>query len=240
MRNNLLCILFCLLAGISACQTAGGRLGCGTVERDSTSELYVYYPDFTSLGLVCGKMPYDDSDVVFCAEAAFTHAIRRKFDHANIDGDHVCDGIRYNGAECKDNTGTFAYYGGRWHFAYPADPALLDSAAADSCGMCFGQTMLFYRKAFVMPVRNLMQVTHFRALCELDGRLCIIDSKDTVAFGRFLYLLASCGVENAIYLDMGRGWNHSWYREPDGTLRELFPYSHPYCTNWIVFRRKRD
>ena len=229
----------CLLFSLTSCSlTAQENLFSCTVGRDSTDELFFYYPQFTSIGLVCGTMPYNDTSVVFCAEAAYTHAIRRKFSHDNIDGCHVCDGVKYTGADCKDNTGMFVWHGGAWQFVYPANDAVMDSAATDSCGMGFGQTMLIYHKALLLPVRNLKQVAHFRALCERQGQLCVIDSKDTVTFGHFLYLLCACGVEHALYLDMGSGWNHSWYREVDGTLREIYPYRHPYCTNWIVFRRK--
>ncbi len=224
----------CFLA--TACSQAQKSSG-PTVEIDSTDELYVYYPQYTSVALVCEHMPYEDSSVIFCAEAAFTHALQYKFSHSNIDGDHVCEGVKYTGAECKDNTGMFSYDHGTWHFVYPAAASVLDSAAADSNGMAFGQSMVIYHKALVQPVRKMSQVTHFRCLCEKEGRLCVVDSKDTVSFGHFIYLLVSYGVENAIYLDMGRGWNHSWYREADGALKELFPKRHPFCSNWIVFRK---
>ncbi len=208
------------------------------VRVDSTAELMIYYPSYDGIRLVCGKMPYEDSTVVLCAEAAYTHAIMRKFSHSNIDGDHVSDGVRYNGAQCQDNTGWFVYYRQQWMFVNDTVSACLDSAATDSCGMGFGQSMVIYQKNIVKPVRNVKQVTHFRCLCEKEGQLCIIDSKDTTTFGHFIYLLAAYGVDNAIYLDMGRGWNHSWYRRADGSLVEIFPKRHPFCTNWIAFVRK--
>ena len=31
------------------------------------------------------------------------------------------------------------------------------------------------------------------------------------------------------------GWNHSWSRDEDGDAVDIFPYQHPYCTNWVVF-----
>lgn len=231
-------IIAVLLVAGSVC--AAAWRACSSVDNepvsiDSTDELMVYYPSFSSVRLVCGSMPYDDSSVVLCVEAAYTHAILRSFSHANIDGDHVSDGVRYAGAACTDNTGRFVYYNHQWKFVNDTTNAELDSAALDSCGMGFGQSMVIYNKNIVKPVRNVKQVTHFRCLCEKDDRLCIIDSKDTTTFGHFIYLLAAYGVNNAIYLDMGRGWNHSWYRRADGTLVELFPKKHPFCTNWVAF-----
>ena len=231
-RNSLLFLV--LLCGLGSCAAQEPLVGL-----DSTDELRVYrLPEDATVGWVCGHMPYEDTSVLLCVEAAFTHAIQHRFSHANIDGDHVCDGVKYKGAECRDNTGMFAFYGGRWRFVYPADASVLDSAVTDSCGLAFGQTMLIYRKALTPVVRRLTQVAHFRCLCEKEGELCVVESKDTVTFGHFLYLLAAFGVENALYLDMGSGWNHSWYRLSDGSRREIYPYRHPYCTNWLVFRKK--
>lgn len=223
----------CVIGAAGISRKAADEVNPVTV--DSTGELTIYYPSFNSIRLVCGSMPYEDSSIVFCAEAAYTHAIMKKFSHGNIDGDHVSDGVRYVGAECQDNTGWFVYYRQQWMFVNDTVSACLDSAATDSCGMGFGQSMVIFQKNIVKPVRNVKQVTHFRCLCEKEGRLCIIDSRDTTTFGHFIYLLAAYGVDNAIYLDMGRGWNHSWYRLADGSLREIFPKKHPFCTNWIAF-----
>lgn len=231
VRNSFLFILLFVLCSCAAQQPQ--------VDIDSTDELRVYrMPSQARVDWVCGHMPYEDTSVLLCVEAAFTHAIQRQFNHSNIDGNHVCGGVKYKGAECKDNTGMFSFYRGHWHFVYPADETVLDSAETDSCGLAFGQTMLIYRKAMTPVVRRLTQVAHFRCLCEKDGQLCVVESKDTVTFGHFLYLLAGFGVENALYLDMGSGWNHSWYRLSDGNRREIYPYRHPYCTNWLVFRKK--
>ena len=38
-------------------------------------------------------------------------------------------------------------------------------------------------------------------------------------------------------LDMGRGWNHSWYRDNKGTVVEIHPKTHSYTTNWLVFKK---
>ena len=51
----------------------------------------------------------------------------------------------------------------------------------------------------------------YRALCELDGKLCIIQSNQSVKYQDFVDMLIETGVKHALYLDMG-GWNHSWYR----------------------------
>ena len=92
-------------------------------------------------------------------------------------------------------------------------------------------------------IKNGVTVTSFgrqrarcyRALAELNGNLCIIDSANMIYFDGFMDELRRLGVTNAVYLDMGAGWNYSWYRKDDGTVKELFPTPGKYTTNWIAF-----
>ena len=64
----------------------------------------------------------------------------------------------------------------------------------------------------------------------------MIDSKGVVSYASFINSLEKIGVTHALYLDMGRGWNHSWYRDNKGTVVEIHPKTHSYTTNWIVFK----
>ena len=43
------------------------------------------------------------------------------------------------------------------------------------------------------------------------------------------------GVKEAIYCDMGTGWNYSWYRDYDGSVKEIFHTPGRYTTNWVTF-----
>lgn len=45
-------------------------------------------------------------------------------------------------------------------------------------------------------------------------------------------------MKNALYLDMGGGWNYSWYRDSVGKAHDIHPqtYGSIYQTNWIVFK----
>jgi len=47
-------------------------------------------------------------------------------------------------------------------------------------------------------------------------------------------------VKEAVYCDMGPGWNYSWYRRDDGSVEELFTTPGRYTTNWITFRLTTD
>ena len=207
------------------------------VDDTTVNGLIVYYPQFTSIDLVCGTMPsQQDTNIVFCAEAAFTHELLDEFDHSNIDGDHVSGGKRYKGAKCKDNSGAFAWFGDTtWEFVNGEYSELLDSVAAAG-GMGFGQAIIIHDGESIRPLWR-EGVNQYRALCEKDGRLCIVDSRDEVTYERFVALLEAFAPTHALYMDMGAGWNHSWWRDSDDKVHEIHPVDKKsrYCTNWITF-----
>lgn len=209
-------------------------IGNGTIKTDSDS-LVIYYPQYKHIDFVCGTMPSEkDSNVIFCAEAAFTGELLKYFKHSNIAGDHVSSGIRYKGYRCKRNTGAFVFYNGKYKFLYNQYSQELDSAAKYG-GMGFGQEMIIHKGESVPCIRKSGNKNEFRALCELDHKLCIIDSKGVIRFKDFKNALLHLGVTEALYLDMGGGWNYSWRRDKTGTVHVIHPKSHNYTTNWITF-----
>lgn len=207
-----------------------------TIAIDSTAEVIAYYPSFTRIDLVCGTMPtQSETDVVLCCEAAFTSQLLDEFAHTNIDGDHVSAGKRYAGAACKDNSGAFTWADGKWLFVMGDYSAALDEAAAAG-GMGFGQAVVVRDGEPVYPLWRSGN-HEYRALCEKDGRLCIVDSRGSVEYEVFVRRLVGYGVTHALYLDMGSGWNHSWWRDDKGEVHEIHPRIDKcrYCTNWITF-----
>lgn len=206
--------------------------GTSLIEKDN---LIIYTPDYSKVDLVCGTMPsMSDGNVILCAEAAFTGELLKEFKHSNILGDHVCGGVRYKGTGCKRNTGAFIYYDGKWKFLYKDYSKDFDVAAQNG-GMGFGQEMMIHQGKRVQTIRKDSNKNEFRALCELNSKLCIIDSKGVSAFGDFIQTLLDEGVTEAIYLDMGPGWNYSWYRDNKGLAHEIHNHRIIYTTNWITF-----
>jgi len=207
------------------------------IDDTTVAGLKVYYPLFNRIDLVCGVMPsQQDEDVIFCAEAAFTHELLDEFAHSNIDGDHVSGGQLYRGAKCYDNSGAFAWFGdSTWEFVHGEYGELLDSVA-QAGGMGFGQAIIIYDGESVRPLWR-DGVNQYRALCEKDGRLCIVDSRNEVEYDDFVALLEKFAPRHALYLDMGAGWNHSWWRDGRGKVFEIHPIAGKsrYCTNWITF-----
>lgn len=104
--------------------------------------------------------------------------------------------------------------------------------------------LLIIKDGVVRPIGTKMKSNKniYRALCEKNGKLCIIQSKKVMTYEFFVKCLAAYKITHAIYLDMGRGWNYAWYRDNTGKVKEVFPESksatsYKYRTNWITFYR---
>lgn len=209
---------------------------------DSTEHLYFYKPDSCNFDLVTGMRPDTlDESILFCAEAAFTGVIVDSFYHKNIAGDHVSEGLFYKGYVCKANKGGFIFYKDRhWNFL---DKENYNKHLKDTAIQCaYEQAMLVSADTVFRPY--LMKPTReetYRVLCENhNGELMVVTSKADMPFANFVKaLIKELDVKNAVYMDMGKGWNYSWYRNEDGTVTTMFPIEKwtQYQTNWIVVRR---
>lgn len=206
-----------------------------TVAESADSALILLFPQFTSIDMVCDTMPSQaNQSVILCAAACFTGECLMEFRHSNIAGDHVSNGVRYKGYRCKRNTGAFVYYNGTARFLHQDYSHAMDEAASHG-GCAFTQEMILHEGHKVESTRKDGNKNQFRALCQIDGRICIAESKGIVAYGDFKQMLIRAGADEALYLDMGTGWSHAWYRTNDGTTVELHPKLHGFCTNWITF-----
>jgi hypothetical protein len=103
----------------------------------------------------------------------------------------------------------------------------------------FTQEMMIHQGEKVKTTRPDSNVNEFRALCLIGHRLCIADASGPVRFGTFIQLLLNAGATEALYLDMGPGWNYSWYREyADSNAIWIHSATLSSATNWLVFRQK--
>ncbi|MBR1502757.1 MAG: hypothetical protein IJ618_02595 [Prevotella sp.] len=228
MIKNRIIIVFLLILANKTC----------AVTVETTTNLNVYYPEYSRIDLVCGQMPKAaDKSVEFCCEAAFTGELLNEFKHSNIADNHICTGVMKKGYRCKTNTGGFVWGKGKWSFMRKAD----FPKDGNGWNMGFCQLLIVYN-AEARPIGSKMRKnrTVYRALCEKNGRLCIVESKKVVAYEDFVKYLVEFKVRHALYLDMGGGWNYAWYRDKDGKVKVRFPESkkspsYKYRTNWITF-----
>lgn len=210
------------------------------VERHDS--LTVYYPDFTRIDLVTGKMPSkSEKEVIFVCAAAFTGERLKEFRHSNIAGNHVSAGEYFSGFKCGPNNGVFTWCTKTgWHFYnYGHQNSVTPlKAIAKEGGMGFCQSMLFNNGKQFKGCFKPDRANQYRALCEIGGKLCIVDCARSLPFGSFMDGLRKLGVKNAVYCDMGYGWNYSWFRKADGSVKEIFTSPGQYTTNWVVFYRE--
>ena len=209
------------------------------VEVVQCDSLTVYYPNFTRIDLVTEKMPdKSEKSVIFCCAGSFTGELLSEFKHSNIAGDHVSGGEYFKGYKCGPYNGVFTWSKATgWKFYNHAYKNAVDplQKAAKEGGMGYCQTLLLAPGQRFKGCFKPEKVNRYRALCQIGSRLCIVDCAKPLPFGHFIDGLEKLGAKYALYCDMGTGWNYSWYRKDDGSIKELFPTSGKYTTNWLTF-----
>lgn len=204
-------------------------------------DLICLKPDMSilTMDLVCGEIPSVENDTIVLAFAgAFTGTECDK-GHANIAGDHVSGSTRFKGYTCKRNTGAFTWSplsGPK--FLYKDYSSALDMASEER-GMGFSQEMMIHECKAVKTTRPLGNKNVFRALClNSDGELALYESLGIVTFGNFINALLSQGVKEALYTDMGQGWNFCFYRVNvnETSPKYLHDQSLPCASNFVILK----
>lgn len=200
-------------------------------------------PEAAYISMADSVMPSEtDSTIALCVEAAFTGELLKEFKTTNIGGDYVIDGVFHKGYKCKANTG----------FLY-ADKKIYTISSSEYCdewiekarengGTLFQQILIVQNGMNVYKGTPIKPTTAniYRSVCILnDGNFAVIQSTKALPLNDFINSLIEMGVSDALYLDMGRGWNYGWYRETIGSQSiKLFDYRTPYQTNWLLIKAK--
>ena len=207
-------------------------------------DLICLKPDMSilTMDMVCGEIPSVENDSIVLAFAgAFTGTMFDK-GHFNIAGDHVSGGTRFKGYSCKRNTGAFTWSpASSPRFFYDDYSSALDKAAKEG-GMGFAQEMMIHNGNAVGTTRPLGNRNVFRALClDSEGELALYESQGIVTFGNFIDALLSQGVKEALYTDMGQGWNYCFYRlnANPSSPKYLHDQPLPYASNFITLKLRK-
>ncbi len=202
----------------------------------NTGTVYVFFPEYREVELVCKDRPSKgDESITWCSGAAFQHTVSLGFTQENVEGDHAVKGTLYESPYNKDSYAAFVFAQGKYSFAFD-DPAGAVRRAAEAGGSGFMQFGLIRNGETVMLV-DRPRARCYRALAELNGHLCVIDSVNMLLFEDFMAELQRLQVTNALYMDMGAGWNYSWYRNAADRVVTLFSLPVPWSHNWVVFRK---
>ena len=194
-----------------------------------------------TMDLVCGEIPSTENDSIVLAFAgAFTGTTSGK-GHINVAGNHVSGGKIYRGYRCERNTGAFTWSptSGSNFFFDEYQSAMIK--AAKEGGMGFAQEMMIHNGKAMNTVRKLGNKNVFRALClDSKGQLALYESQGMVTFGNFIDALLSQGVKEALYTDMGQGWNYCFYRlnADESSTKYLHDKPLPYASNFIILKIK--
>ena len=207
-------------------------------------DLICLKPDMSRLtmDMICGEIPSADNDSIVLAFAgAFTGSTSGK-GHINIAGNHVSGGKIYRGYRCKRNTGAFTWspLSGP-QFFYDDYQSAMEKAAREG-GMGFAQEMMIHHSKGVKTARKLDNKNVFRALClDKENQLALYESLGIVTFGNFINTLLSQGVKEALYTDMGQGWNYCFYRvnANESSPKYLHDKPLPYASNFVVLKVKQ-
>ena len=202
----------------------------------NTGTVYVIFPEYSQIELACEKRPSkSDAAITWCSGAAFQHTVSLGFTQENVEGDHAVKGALYESPYNKDSYAAFTFADGKFSFSFDhPSQAIRDAAGAGGSG--FMQFGLIRDGETVMNI-NRPRARCYRTLAELNGNLCIIDSVNMLHFEDFMAELHRLGVTNALYMDMGAGWNYSWFRNAFGRVITLFGLPVPWSHNWIVFKK---
>ena len=234
------CLVFQYHITIQDCVDAASMPREEILPRDetvvyNTGTVYIFFPEYAEIGHVSkDRPPKSDETITWCSGAAFQHEISLGFSHENIDGDHADNGEFYESPYHYDNFAAFTFADGHYSFAFD-NPSQAIKDAAEAGGSGFMQFGLIRDGEPVMSLSR-SRVRCYRTLAELNGSLCVIDSINMLRFETFMEELERLGVTNALYMDMGAGWNYSWYRNTQGRVVSLFDLPVPWSHNWIVFR----
>lgn len=200
-----------------------------------TDDLYIYYADYNDLSFMAGKRPSrDDQDILMCVAAAFQSTYQLRFNHENIVGWHTSEGQLERGKP-QENLGAFTYVNGtaRIWDTEEAEEAVKDAAAQGGIG--FQQFIVLYNGQ--RGGHGSDEFRCYRVLALINGRACIIDSRTQMHYDDFILAIQNLGVQDALYCDMGSGWNYSWYRGGNGQPVDIIGIPWPFSHNWLVFRK---
>ena len=204
-----------------------------------TKDLYIFFPEYRTINFVFEKLPKkSDQSITWLSGAAFQHELLLNFSTGNIEGSFASGGRYYEGAplDSAKKYGAFVFYDGHFAFCYD-DPEAAVKKAADHGGDGFMQWIVISDGKPEALRLTIIRDKCFRVLAELNGNLCIIDVKKRINIRNLVGVLEKLGLSNALYLDMGAGWNYSWYRRTNGSIKMLFKLRLPWGKNWLVFRK---
>ena len=201
-----------------------------------TDDFYVFLvEDYNDIDFVAGDRPSrKDESIQLCIAAAFQASYEVGFRHDNVVGWHTSDEGLQQGTPL-DGLGGFTYVDGVGHIWDTDESADAIKEASEKGGCGFQQFIVLCDG--VHGSHTTGEFRCFRVVAVVDGEVLVIDSRTQMHYEEFVDALIDYGIKDAIYCDMGSGWNYSWYRSRSGRPLEIIGSPWPFSHNWLVFKK---
>jgi hypothetical protein len=244
-------LLACLFACSSSPQDAENEAPAeqtplSSFIRDSaatvdTLDLVFYIPENAYAALTTQRPLKGDSTVIFVCAAAFTL----------LENDAI-DGLFIDSGDVRVSWVNHSLGGGIVIPPPSSDAAVnifgtdmgkrLDSTFKDSVAKMNGsffQQIQLVRDGQALRFQKEFSRFQRRALCIWHGALVVVESVQPCTMQKFADVLKSCGIQNALYVDMG-SWDEGWFRTRQNQLSKigLMRNETDRQSNWFVFRAK--
>lgn len=206
-----------------------------------TLDLVFYLPVNAWAGITSTRPLKGDSSVLFVCAAAFTLLENDAIDGLFIDRGNV--NVRWvnhslgGGIVIPDSASNAPAT------IFGTDMGkLLDSAFKDSVSKMhasFFQQIQLVRDGQALRFQKEFSRFQRRALCMWHGELVAVESVQPCTMQKFANVLKSCGIRNALYVDMG-SWDEGWFRNRQNQLTTigLMRNETDRQSNWFVFRAR--
>lgn len=201
-------------------------------------EIHFYIPVNAHAEVTTARPLKGDSSVIFVCAAAFT-----RLDNGLIDGLFIENGIvivrnvnRTLGGGIIISSSTSKHVP---EILGTEMGARLDSAFVDSMvniGASFFQQIQMVRDGQSLVFRKDVSRFQRRAICIWHGQPVIIESTLPCTLQKFADVMKNCGIQNALYLDMG-SWDEGWFRDENFELHTIGQMRNQTKkqSNWLKF-----
>lgn len=204
-----------------------------------TLDLIFYFPVNAHAEITSTRPIKADSAVIFVCAAAFTllenDAIDGLFiDRGNIEIKWVNHGLG-GGIVIPDKSSNEKPNILGTDMGKKLDSTFKDSISAMHAS--FFQQIQLVRDGKALRFQKEFSRFQRRALCIYQGELVVVESVEACTMQKFANVLESCGIPNALYVDMG-SWDEGWWRNQSdemitiGNMRNETDRQ----SNWFVFK----
>lgn len=204
-----------------------------------TLDLVFYLPE-NAYACITNQRPLKhDTSTVFVCAAAFTLLENDAIDGLFIDsGDVKVKWVNHSlggGIVIPEKSSNSAATIFGTDMGNALDSMFIDSVAGMHAS--FFQQIQLVRDGQALRFQKEFSKFQRRALCIWHGELVVVESKTACTMQKFANVLKSCGIQNALYVDMG-SWDEGWYRTQQGeqVTIVLMRNETDRQSNWFVFR----